>query len=78
MYNSRRGDKFDLSMTRGNLLDNNTTLFIFISSNDDPTLAKGHRKQTTEPIFGKKNQLQSVEWESVTYRLITHSSCPLS
>ena len=27
----RRGDKFDQSMTRGNLLDNNKTLFIFIS-----------------------------------------------
>ena len=27
----RRGDKFDRSMTRGKLLDNNTQLFIFIS-----------------------------------------------
>ena len=27
----RRGDKFDRSMTRGKLLDNDTQLFIFIS-----------------------------------------------
>ena len=27
----RRGDKFDQSMTRGKLLDNDTQLFIFIS-----------------------------------------------
>ena len=34
----RRGDKCDRSMTRGKLLDNNPTLFIFyFYSNDDPT-----------------------------------------
>ena len=32
----RRGDEFDRSMTRGKLLDNNPTLFIFyFYSNDD-------------------------------------------
>ena len=32
----RRGDKFDRLMTRGKLLDNNPTLFIFyFYSNDD-------------------------------------------
>ena len=47
---SRRGDKFDRSMTRGKLLDNNTSLFIFyFYSNDDP---RDPKKQATEPILG--------------------------
>ena len=45
----RRGDKFDQSMTRVKLLDNNPTLFIFyFYSYDDPR----DLKQTTEPILG--------------------------
>ena len=32
----RRGDKFDRSMPRGKLLDNNPTHFFFFYSNDDP------------------------------------------
>ena len=49
----RRGDKFNRSMTRGKLLDNDRQLFIFISILImTQTSPKGPRKQTTEPIFG--------------------------
>ena len=58
----------------------------YFYSNDDPSSPKGPRKLTTESILGtaileKKNplkQLQPVEWESVTYWLIMHSSYPLT
>ena len=68
----RLGDKFDRSMTRGKLLDNDTQLFHFyFYSNNDPTSPKGPRKQTTEPILGTallgKKQLQPVEWENVAW-----------
>ena len=70
----QRGDKFDRSMTRGKLIDNDTQLFIFISIlMMTKTSPKGPRKQTTEPILGtallvkKKKQLQPVEWESVAW-----------
>ena len=36
-------------MTRGKLLDNNPTLFYFISIQ---MMTQGTRKQTTEPILG--------------------------
>ena len=54
-------------MTRGKLIDNNPTLFIFISIQ---IMTQGIRKQTTEPILGtpilRTNQLQPIEWEGVT------------
>ena len=69
----RRGDKFDRSMTRGKLLDNDTQLFIFISilimtqlHLRDPE----NRQQNplSERRFSKKKtQLQPVEWESVVW-----------
>ena len=82
---SRWGDKYDRSMTRGKLLDNDTQLFIFISilimtqlHPRDP-----ENRHWTEPILGtallekKKKQLQSVEWETGHYRWIMPSSCHL-
>ena len=84
---SRLGDKFDRSMARGKLIDNNTTLLIFyFYSYDDP---RDPKKQTTEPILGTailgKKQLQPVECESVAYcsstehyPFIMPNSCPLT
>ena len=66
----RRGDKFDRSMTRGKLLDNDAQLFIFISilimtqlHTRDPENRQQNR--FSEQRFSeKKPQLQPVEWES--------------
>ena len=66
-----RGDKFDRSMTRGKLLDNDTQLFIFIPflimtqlHPRDPET--DNRSDSRERRFSeKKPQLQPVEWESV-------------
>ena len=50
MTEPRRGDKFDQSMTRGKLLDSNTTISIFyFYANDDP---RDKEKRMTEPILG--------------------------
>ena len=66
----RRGDKFDWSMTRGKLLDNDTQLFIlYFYSNNDPNFTQGTQKtdNRTNSRNGasRKKQLQPVEWESV-------------
>ena len=68
----RRGDKFDRSMTRGKLLDNDTQLFIFISilkmtqlHPRDPENRQQNR--FSERRFSEK-QLQPVEWETGHYR----------
>ena len=66
----QRGDKFDGSMTRGKLLDNNTSLFIFyFYSNDDPRDPENRRqnrfserrfleKPVTTGWMGKRGLLQ--------------------
>ena len=81
----QKGDKFDRSMTRDKLLDNNTTLFNFyFYSNDDQSDQENRRQNRfSERRFSEK-KLQTVEWESVAYcsstehyRLIMSSSCPL-
>ena len=70
-------------MTRGKLLNNITTLFIFISilmmtqlHPRDPE--NRQQNQFSERQFSEKKQLQPVEWESVAYWLIMHSLCPLT
>ena len=83
-------NKFNQSMTRGNLLDNDTQLFIFISiliitqlHPRDPENRQQNR--FSERRFSKKKQLQPVEWETAawltavrTCREIIPSSCPLT
>ena len=78
-----REAKCDRSLTRGNLLDNDTQLFIFISilimtqlHPSDPESRQLIR--FSEWCFSKKKQLQPVECESVSYRRIMPSSYPLT
>ena len=58
----RRGDKFDRSMTRGKLLDNNATLFIFyFYSNDDPRDPENRRQNRfLERRFSEKNSFNRL------------------
>ena len=66
----RRVDKFDRSMAPGQLLDNNTTLFISIlmmtqgtQKTDDRTDSRNADSRNGDSW----NQLQLVEWEGVAY-----------
>ena len=79
----RRGDKFDQSMTRSKLLENNTTLFIFyFYSNDEPRYPESYDRidsRNDDSWNGNsRNQLQPVELEGVGYRLIYHGLCLLT
>ena len=66
--------KFDRSMTRGKLLDNDTQLFIFISILIMTQLHQRNPENRQQNRFSerffsekKKKQLQPVEWESVAW-----------
>ena len=86
----RRCDKFDRSMTRGKLLDNDTQLFIFISilimtqlNPMDPENRQQNR--FSERRFSKKNsnnRLNGKTWLGLLpvriYREIMPSSCLLT
>ena len=61
----RRGDKFDWSMTRGKLLDNNQHFsFFYFYSNNDPMDKTDDR--TDSRNADSRNKLP-VEWEGVAY-----------
>ena len=74
------------SMTRGKLLDNDTQLFIFISIliMTQGTQKKDNRTDSRNDDSRKKNSynlLNGKAWLTVVvvdYRLIMHSSCPLT
>ena len=61
IYHRAAKHKCDRSMTLGKLLDNNAVFHFYFYSNNDPTSPKGPRKQTTEPILGKKKK-NSYNW----------------
>ena len=70
----QRGVKFNQSMTRGKLLDNNTTLFIFyFYSNDDPRDPENRRQnQFSERRFSEQtsyNRLNGKVWLTAVLRL---------
>ena len=56
-WSLRRGDKFDRSMTRGQLLDNDMQLWdhFYFYSNNDPTSPKRPRKQTLQNQFSERH-----------------------
>ena len=63
----RRGDKFDRSMTRGKLLDNDSQLFTFIfilimTQLHPRDLENRQQNRFSERRFSEK-QLQPVEWK---------------
>ena len=63
----RRGDKFDRSMTRGKLLDNNPTLFIFFYSNDGP------RDYKTDDRTDSRNADDSRNKQVTTATAVSHA-----
>ena len=63
--------KFDRSMIRGKLLDNDTQLFIFISiiimTQLHPRDPENDNRTDSRNGASRKKQLQPVEWESVAW-----------
>ena len=87
----RRGDKFDRSMTRGKLLDNDTQLFIFISilimtqlhprdpENRQQKRFMERRFSKKKPSYNRLNGKAKLGLLPVSiYRDIMPSSCPLT
>ena len=72
----RRGDKFDRSMTRGKLLDNDSQLFIFIfifiliMTHFTQGTQKTDNRTNSRNGSSRKSQLQPFEWENGHFRRI--------
>ena len=79
----QRGDKFDWSMTRGKLLNDNTTLFIFyFYFNDDPRdLENRQQNRFSERRFSEQtsyNQLNGKAWLTAVVLLSANNTAIVS